>query len=239
MVCSGIVGDNTWTPTSVTENMFSCTDGLDNDGDSLIDCQDSDCNGAISGQITCAPNCHPTTIKANQGFTTVQSTTSIANGGTISYSNPGTYSMNLPCGTYDLVASAGQYLAQTKIVVVAPNAAATQNFEMIVGLGCEADCTYASDDIVHAECRNINGCTFYDDISQNVCDLSQPGWVRDYNETHYVECAPGAPQPKTEIIPSVTCESGTLVKITRIVVYNGKPAKFVVATCSGDNGGHQ
>ena len=96
---------------------------------------------------------------------------------------------------------------------------------------CEQDCTYAFDNTIHAGCRNYNGCTFYDDTTQSVCDLAQPGWVRGYNASHYVNCAPGAPQLKVEIAASVTCSSGTLVKVTRIVVYNGKPVKLVVATC--------
>ena len=96
---------------------------------------------------------------------------------------------------------------------------------------CENDCTFFDDNIVHASCDGLNGCTFYDSISKAACDNSQPGWVRDYNSTHYVTCASGSPQPKIEIEASVGCESGTLVKVTRIVVYNGKPVKLVVAVC--------
>jgi len=67
--------------------------------------------------------------------------------------------------------------------------------------------------------------------SKAACDNSQPGWVRDYNATYYVTCASGSPQPKIEIEASVSCESGTLIKVIRIVVYNGKPVKLVVAVC--------
>jgi len=63
------------------------------------------------------------------------------------------------------------------------------------------------------------------------CDNAQPGWIRDYDVNNYVVCASGPLQPKLEIRASVSCESGTLVKVTRIVVYNGKPVKLVVATC--------
>ena len=96
---------------------------------------------------------------------------------------------------------------------------------------CESDCTHFDDNIVHASCDGLNGCRFYDAISKAACDNSQPGWIRDYNSTHYVVCASGSPQPKIEIEASVSCESGTLVKVTRIVVYNGKPVKLVVAAC--------
>lgn len=96
---------------------------------------------------------------------------------------------------------------------------------------CENDCTFFDDSIVHAFCDGKNGCSFYDSISKEACDNSQPGWARDYNSTHYVTCAPGVPQPKVEIQASVSCESRTLVKVTRIVVYNGKPVQLVVAVC--------
>ncbi|MBI3034983.1 hypothetical protein HYY71_01550, partial [Candidatus Woesearchaeota archaeon] len=44
-------------------------------------------------------------------------------------------------------------------------------------------------------------------------------------------CASGAPQLNVEIQSSVSCSSGTLVKMTRIVMYNGKPVRMVVAAC--------
>ena len=93
------------------------------------------------------------------------------------------------------------------------------------------DCTFAADNIVHASCDAKAGCNFCDSVSKSVCDNSQPGWTRDYNSTHYITCPSGCPQPKVEIKASISCESGTLVKITRIVTYNGKPVKLVVAAC--------
>ena len=76
-----------------------------------------------------------------------------------------------------------------------------------------------------------HGCTLYDAIAKAACDNSQPGWARDYDGSRYITCASGAPQPKVEIQADVTCAKGTLVKVTRIVLYNGKPVKLVVATC--------
>ncbi|MBI1936101.1 hypothetical protein HYS31_06690, partial [Candidatus Woesearchaeota archaeon] len=105
------------------------------------------------------------------------------------------------------------------------------DFSLVLGTSCEADCTFIADNIVHAFCDGKNGCSFYDDISKAACDNSQPGWARDYNATHYVDCASGAPKPKVEIKAQVSCDKGNLVKVTRIVVYKGKPVKLVVAVC--------
>ena len=141
--------------------------------------------------------------------------------------------MGIDCGTYNVVASHPNYVTRIKSNVIVP---AKQNvvadFTLVLGTSCEQDCTFAADNTVHAACDGINGCTFFDDRSKAACDLSQPGWARDYNETHYVICAPGSPQPKIVTQASLSCSSGTIVKITRIVVYNGKPVRLVVATCA-------
>ena len=84
---------------------------------------------------------------------------------------------------------------------------------------------------MHKECDKKNGCAFHDDIAKAACDYSKPGWIRDYDATHEVECASGAPREKIEIKAEVTCSKGTLVKATRIVMYNGKPVNLVVAVC--------
>ena len=137
----------------------------------------------------------------------------------------------LNCGSYTLTASHSQYVPQTKNIEILPNQQSTVDFQLVLGTSCEQDCTFAADDIVHASCEGKNGCTFYDAIAKAACDNSQPGWARDYDADNYVICASGAPQPKVEIRADVTCAKGTLVKITRIVLYNGKPVKLVVATC--------
>ena len=105
------------------------------------------------------------------------------------------------------------------------------DFNLLLGTSCEDDCTYASDSTIHASCEGRNGCDFYDNVTQIVCDLSQVGWIRDYNSSYYVICGEGIPKPKIESQASISCSSGTLVKVTRIVFYNGKPVKLVVATC--------
>ena len=116
-------------------------------------------------------------------------------------------------------------------ISLAPRQSLIQDFILTLGTACESDCTFANDNIVHASCDGINGCSFCDSTSKAVCDNSQPGWVRDYDAANYVECPSGCPALRTETQATVTCSSGTLVKMTRIVVYNGKPVKLVVAMC--------
>ena len=228
VTCAGVVGNNAWTPNSLVkpENQYSCTDGLDNDGDGPIDCADSDCDGSIIGNVKNKETQQPISladINAKKDLTTVKSAIT---------ANDGTYSItNINCGGYNLVALHPDYAPQTKILTIAANQQVTADFNLILGTSCEQDCTFAFDDIVHASCDGKNGCSFYDSIAKAACDNSRPGWFRDYNETHHVRCANGSPQQKVEIQAIVSCASGTLVKATRIIAYNGKPVKLVVASC--------
>ena len=222
------VYDSTKTP---TEN--ACADSLDNDCDLKTDCNDNDCDGSITGTVKNQNNqsISGADVSAKKEVTTVKSTTT---------NQQGSYLISpINCGTYNLVASHPDYAPQTKSnVAVSPQQQTTSNFggpgesdSLVLGTSCEQDCTFAADNIIHASCDGKNGCAFYDSTAKAVCDNSQPGWVRDYNSSHYVTCASGSSQPKIEIQASVSCASGTLVKVTRIVVYNGKPVKLIVATC--------
>ncbi|MBI2657333.1 carboxypeptidase regulatory-like domain-containing protein [Candidatus Woesearchaeota archaeon] len=222
------VYDDTRTP---QEN--ACSDSLDNDCDIKTDCNDNDCDGSITGNVKNQQG-QPVSsadISAKKDLTTIKSSTT---------NSQGNYNIApIACGTYNLVASHPDYAPQAKNnIPVNPQQLTTSNFggeesgsSLILGTSCEPDCTFASDDIIHSSCDGKNGCAFFDSISKAACDNSQTGWLRDYNSTHYIACASGSPQPKIEIAASVSCESGTLVKVTSIVIYNGKPVKLVVAVC--------
>src|SRR3989338_5762017 len=212
-----------------TATETSCADGLDNDCDGQVDCNDPDCNGSVAGTVKNADNqsVSSASVSAKKGFTTVATSTT---------SQQGSYSIaSLSCDSYDLVASHQDYAPRTQAFSLAPNQQLTINFDggnaLVFGTSCEQDCTFAADNIIHASCDGKNGCAFYDSIAKAACDNSQPGWFRDYNETHYVAWASGAPKPKVEIEASLSCESGTRVKVTIIVIYTGEPVKLVVAAC--------
>ena len=189
-------------------------------------CCNSTCTGWITGTVRDSDGLpiQSVQLSSKKDLTTVFSANTNSQG---VYNITSNY-----CGNYNLVATHPNYVPQTQSnVIVNHKQQTTVNFTLYLGSSCEQDCTYVTDNIVHAACDGINGCSFYDNVSKAVCDNSQPGWVRDYNATHYVTCSSGAPQPKIEIQATVSCASGNLVKVTRIVVYNGKPVKLVVATC--------
>lgn len=189
-------------------------------------CCKSDCTGSITGTIKGKDGLpiSGVEVSAKKDLTTIGSATTNQKGFFNITSNY--------CGNYSLVAAHPDYAVQTQSpILIIHEQEVGVDFTLVLGSSCEQDCTYVNDNIVHSVCGGINGCSFYDNISKAVCDNSHPGWVRDYNSTHYAACASGAPQPKIEIQASVSCASGTLVKATRIVVYNGKPVKMVVATC--------
>ena len=204
---------------------IDCANGIDDDFDGSADCDDSDCDSSVNGTVKNQNN-EPVSLAdviIKKGLTTVKIT---------STSQLGDYFAGISCGTYNIVASHESYAPQIKSSVQVLGRQNTEtDFNLALGTSCESDCTFVADDIIHASCDGRNGCAFYDDIAKAACDFSQPGWVRDYNESTYISCAGGSPQPKVQIEASVSCSSGTLVKVTRIVFYNGKPVKLVVAAC--------
>tara|TARA_Y100000310_G_C20601682_1_gene773370 strand:- start:314 stop:1381 length:1068 start_codon:yes stop_codon:yes gene_type:complete len=145
------------------------------------------------------------------------------------------------CGTYDIIVSADSYVSSAKVDLFLPTADPdTSNFILVPGTTCEADCTYAGDNIVHKECNNINGCTFYDATAMEVCNFAQPGWIRDYNNIDPVncpdgdcaiECAEGIPERKVGVKASITCKKENIIKLTKIINYKGKLTKLIVITC--------
>ena len=228
MRCYGVAGNNKWTPTSsiisAEGDLTSCTDGIDNDCDQLIDCNDENCGGTIMGTVqdTSFQPIPSANLEAKKNLITVKS----------ALTNPvGSYSMGVNCGSYNVVASHSNYLPETKSANVPPLQTVTVDFTLTPGSPCESDCTWINDNTIHSECDGINGCTFWDPTARAACNNGQPGWIRSYNETHYIICSNNQPQPKVTVTASTTCSSGTLVKVVRIVIYNGRPVKLVVAAC--------
>ena len=237
VICAGNSGDPDWTPKDevLPENQYSCVDGIDNDGDGDIDCDDSDCDGVIQGNVQSSEgsNIHFAKIDVLKGVTLEY----------VGITNPnGDYNINpVSCGTYNLVASATGFVSQTRTnVVVPPTTTITVNFigtsALVPGTTCEADCTYAEGNTIHKECAGINGCVFYkeagdDTLAKKACDLAQPNWERVYDIDNMIVCAPGPLKPKTASKAKVTCTGDTLVKVTIITIYKGKPVRLIISAC--------
>ncbi|MEK6983175.1 MAG: carboxypeptidase-like regulatory domain-containing protein, partial [Nanoarchaeota archaeon] len=187
-----------------------------------------DCASSIAGFVKNQGNqpLAPADVLLKQGATTIASTT------TRQSPPAGRYTLtNVNCGAYSLTASYRSYAPQTVSIILAPLQSLIQDFTLTLDTDCESDCTFVSDNHVHSSCDGKNGCAFCDNKAKEVCDLSQPGWIRDYSATHEVECGEGCPRLKIKIPATVTCNKGTLVKLVKIMSYNGKAVKMVVVTC--------
>ena len=225
-----------------TSNEALCSDLLDNDCDGKIDCADIDCAGSISGNIkhTNNENIDGAKIEIIQG-TTIKHT---------AYTQPsGSYQISeVLCGDYDIKASAYGYISSRRNNVNLPHQDSITvdfvgNIALVPGTTCEDDCTYAEDNTIHKECAGIDNkgedidgdgstdCSFYDETAEDICNLAQPGWTRDYSETKIIECAEGIPQEETGAEATVTCEEENLIKKTQLVSYKGKLIKLVVVIC--------
>jgi hypothetical protein len=158
----------------------------------------------------------------------------------------GDYEINdILYGTYSMIASADNYISSTESdrVLTSNDNIENVDFTLTLGTSCEDDCTYAGDNIIHKECDGIDNdgedidgdgdtiCSFSDDTAKEVCDLAQPGWIRDYPPDKEIECAEGTPQAKSEIEADITCDEENLIKTTKLVNYKGKLVKLVIVTC--------
>ena len=215
----------TWaTSAEVTET--NCDDGFDNDLDGSTDCQDSDCNGRIEGNVEDQDNgpLGSATVKAFQSSTVISQGSTDLNGD---------YGFDIACGTYNLAASKTDYIPDSETGVVVPPRTTIQNidFTLTYGIVCEADCSYLIDTRCHQECHGVKGCSFYDPTAMSNCDKSQMGWEVDYDASNIVECCTGSPTEKTEQKAEAYCPFGNLVKSYRLLYRQGKPIRMVTVVC--------
>jgi len=222
VVCAG--AGTGWTLNPDPENTYgpnACSDfddegnPIDNDADGFANCADTDCAGSISGNVkdTEDNNIQGARVDIIRG-TTVEHTASTDVSGNYQTTDP------VLCGDYNMVASASGYVSSTQTITLQPNEQLQNvNFNLILGSTCEDDCTYAGDNTVHQECDGINNCAFFDETAKTVCDLAQPGWIRDYDgpactepQGCVIECAEGTPQPKVEVKAKITCDEENLIK---------------------------
>ena len=214
-----------------------CEDGIDNDFDGLTDVADHDCDGDISGKITAQVDNSPligTKVSfLDASFNEIALTFTDQNGD---------YSITIPFGTYDIIASLSDYVSQgVNNQVLGPREELTINLALVLGTTCEVDCTYTGDNTIHKSCSGRNGCSFIDSTAENACDLAQPGWERVYDADEIIECSCidddcvnndiGPRNLKSPTVATITCEGENLIKLTRIVIYKGKPVNMVITVC--------
>lgn len=206
----------------------TCGDSIDNDCDSLIDCEDLDCGGTLEGYVydeegNTIPDAlvevYANTTKIDETFT----------------DGFGAYSILVPCGTFNVVASYEDYVPDTIIDIVVPTGdiVAVDNLILEVGRICEMDCTYNTDNLCHSECDGVSGCNFEDDTAKLKCNFAEKGWEVEYDSDNIIECCEGSPisidiaKKKAE----VSCSYGNIVKYYKIIYYNGKPVRMVTVVC--------
>ena len=223
-----------------------CTNFIDDDCNAKTDCQDQACVGTISGIVKDVENevIDDARIDVLQGTNLIQTAITDVYGNYEILWDP---TDPVFCGTFSIIASAETYLSSTKTdVVLPPKGTITEDFTMILGSACEADCTYAGDNTIHSECDGRNECSFRDITAQNACNLAQPGWKKFYGElaegrpfdvicSCEDDCATSDIGPLVErriIAAEVACEKENLIKLTKVAVYKGDPVNLVITVCS-------
>jgi len=149
-------------------------------------------------------------------------------------------SASVDSGDYRIIASHPDYISQFFDILVGSGEIIAVNFILESNANCQADCTFIGDNLIHKECSRVNACSFIDTIAENACDLAQPGWQRTYDSTRFITCTcigiciSSDIGPLSNIVTTqakITCEGENLIKLTKIVVYKGKPVNMVITVC--------
>jgi hypothetical protein len=144
----------------------------------------------------------------------------------------GTYTIEgVPEGVYDLTASKAPY-ADDFSLDTDVYAEVTVDFVLSHPSDvCEADCSYISDSVCHADCQGKSGCWFYDDTTLSVCDGQGVGFVKNYGGGQVVECCTGQPYEKVVIPAQVDIDAEKVFRVVKVVqLPDGRLGKMVVYT---------
>jgi hypothetical protein len=95
---------------------------------------------------------------------------------------------------------------------------------------CSHDCTYTDDEICHAECDQLGGCQFHDEIAKSLCDGNPAEWVVRYDNTHEFICCEGEPYTikRLKVVAVNTTHVDNIARQIRFVIFRGKPVRFIV-----------
>lgn len=237
ITCAGDITNVEWTPPGglLGENFYSCEDDLDNDGDTFIDSQDPDCDGNIAGYVNESVS-NVTFIPLENARVEIWTTGGLMRVFDLTQIDGWYATPTVPFGVYDVVVRHPDYAPAFVINLTIGSGQTSLNFFLKSSLACQSDCTFVGDVIIHKECANVSGCTFYDGFAALACDNAKLGWRRDYppNPDEYIECPSSPPIPKVTISSSTTtCTGGekTVVKLPSVVRFKGQPANMVVVSC--------
>ena len=204
-----------------SENVENCTNGVDDDGDSLIDGDDPDCNGYIIGYVI------------NDTSNITDARVDVEGVGTVYTDSSGIYNISVRGSEYySVTASYPGYEPVTKgNVFVDYKEVKTVNFYLErVYSECKPDCTL--NDVCDPTCDKINGCYYASNITKQLCEGHAVGHQVDYNDTYYVTCCTGNLTEKTTPInlslENVSVSAKNIITTKRIALYNGKPVTIVV-----------
>jgi hypothetical protein len=184
----------------VEETEALCNDGIDNDCDGLIDCQDTNCTGTLTGRITDEKGqaVSGAIVKSSPPGKAViceKSTPTNASG---------MYSLDALIGSYNIIARKPGYDDNITFITILPKPAPPQtlNFNLRNGT-CHADCTDS-----YGNCNSAcNGLSFTNSTGgadycnfKGICDNREKGFRATY--TNYT----------TNITTEYTCCEGEITR---------------------------
>lgn len=207
------------------EGPLRCLDFVDNDCDGFVDMGERYCMTNITGTVyddegNPIPNAK---VQVFNGSIELRSTFTDINGNYLIYA---------PNGTHNMVASKEEFISETKVNVFIPIVQTIPDidFYLTTGKVCEPDCTYLLDDTCHSSCDGVNGCSFFDFQTAQLCDNAKEGWEVPFND-QIVLCCSGGPEDKTLVKAKPTCTYGNVIKYYRILYYRGQAIRMVTVIC--------
>ncbi|NOZ80169.1 MAG: hypothetical protein GXP63_00730 [DPANN group archaeon] len=204
------------------ETVENCFNGIDDDGDLLIDADDPDCDGYFTGYVFDSMGTPIAGAKVEFiGYRTTDTYTD----GTGWY---GSFAKSKI--TYDLVASSTDYTPKTVFDQYLESLATVNvNFTLAVsGSVCQSDCTLGG--ICEPSCDGQFGCYYYNEQARDECEGRLPGFTIPYNSTHVITCcgesgpyitAPG-------IRARINVDAKNVVTTRKVVLLNGEVVNMVV-----------
>ena len=232
--CTGFGWELNSTARANGEDYYSCGDGIDNDCDGLIDCNDPDCQAMpafLQGYVKDAANNGVKDAKVEVRTLNTLQLVSSAYTNTQGFYNA--TNITPTCTSYVIIVSKGEYKATAADNFFIYAGQNNFNATIIIGGICQDDCTYDSDDRCHAACNgSITGCMFYSKEAINICDTQKLGFVKDYNSSHSITCCENNPISNSEKKEAIVqCQTSDIVKVTKLARYQGKPVKVIIAVC--------